>query len=293
MTPALVTGTSAGYTLKVDPSAVDALEVLRLAEQASAFRSAGDPSAALETCSTALAMFGGDVLSGAGDGEWVIPHRARLEEVRLGLLEAQLAARLDLGASGEVIGDLEALVRAHPQREGLWALLMVALYRDGRQADALATYQRARSTLGRRARTRPGTAAATARAADPGPRPGTRRAAVDRSEGSARTRRPGTCRRMSAELVGRDTEVAAIVDLLTSPGSWRSSGPAASARPRSRSPPAASLSGGELSAPAACGWPGSRAAATADEVVDTVVAALNVGGEAALLERLKNSAAPC
>ena len=96
---------------------------------------------------TALAMFGGDILSGAGDGEWVIPHRARLEEVRLGLVEDQLAARLDLGAAGDVIGELEALVRVHPLREGLWALLMVALYRDGRQADALATYQRARSWL--------------------------------------------------------------------------------------------------------------------------------------------------
>ena len=103
---ALVTGTSAGYTLEVDPSAVDALEVLRLAEQASAFRSAGDPSAALETCATALAMFGGEILSGAGEGDWVIPHRARLEEVRLGLVEGQLAARLDLGAVGR--GDRRA-----------------------------------------------------------------------------------------------------------------------------------------------------------------------------------------
>ena len=144
---ALVTGTSAGYTLQVDPSAVDALEVLRLAEQASALRSAGDPSAALETCTSALAMFRGEILSGAGDGDWVVPHRARLEEVRLGLIEGQLAARLDLGAAGDVIGELEALVSVHPLREGLWALLMVALYRDGRQADALATYQRVRTRL--------------------------------------------------------------------------------------------------------------------------------------------------
>jgi DNA-binding winged helix-turn-helix (wHTH) protein len=56
---ALVTGTKTGYTLEVDPSAVDALEVLRLAGQASAFRHAGDPSAALEACTTALAMFRG------------------------------------------------------------------------------------------------------------------------------------------------------------------------------------------------------------------------------------------
>ena len=144
---ALVTGTSAGYTLEVDPSAVDALEVLRLAEQASAFRSAGDPSAALETCTTALAMFRGEILSAAGEADWVIPYRARLAEVRLGLVEDQLAARLDLGASGEVIGELEGLVSVHPLREGLWALLMIALYRDGRQADALATYQRVRNWL--------------------------------------------------------------------------------------------------------------------------------------------------
>ena len=88
---ALVKGTSAGYILEIDPSAVDALEVLRLAEQASAFRSAGDPSAALETCATALAMFRGEILSGAGDGDWLVPHRSRLEEVHLGLVEDQLA----------------------------------------------------------------------------------------------------------------------------------------------------------------------------------------------------------
>src|SRR5688500_6519072 len=72
----LVTGTSAGYTLHVDRTAVDALEVLRLAEQAAALRSAGDPYAALAACAAARAMFGGEVLSGAGDGDWLIPHRA-------------------------------------------------------------------------------------------------------------------------------------------------------------------------------------------------------------------------
>ena len=87
------------------------------------------------------------MLRHAGDGEWVTPHRVRLEEVRLGLLEAHLAARLELGTPAEVIGDLEALVHAHQEREGFAALLMVALYRDGRQADALATYQRTRTWL--------------------------------------------------------------------------------------------------------------------------------------------------
>src|SRR4051812_17959971 len=143
----LVTGTSAGYVLRVHPTDVDALEVLRLAEQASILRSGGDARAALEMCAAALALFQGDILSGAGDADWVIPHRTRLEEVRLGLIEGHLAARLDLGAPADVIGELEALVRVHPMREDLSGLLMVALYRDGRQADALASYQHARSWL--------------------------------------------------------------------------------------------------------------------------------------------------
>ena len=191
---ALVTGTSAGYTLEVDPSAVDALEVLRLAEQASAFRRAGDPAAALETCTTALAMFRGEILSGAGEGDWLTPHRVRLAEVRLGLVEAQLAARLDLGASGEVIGELEALVSVHPLHEGLWALLIAALYRDGRQADALATYQRVRHQLADELGLDPGrscsnssnrSCSTTCPSASP----------IAPDDRSTRTRRPGTCRR--------------------------------------------------------------------------------------------------
>src|SRR3954447_23494413 len=63
----LVTGTSAGYVLRVHPTDVDALEVLRLADHASMLRSAGDARAALETCAEALALFQGDILSGAGD----------------------------------------------------------------------------------------------------------------------------------------------------------------------------------------------------------------------------------
>jgi len=75
------------------------------------------------------------------------PHRQRLEEVLLGLLEDRAAARLDLGASGDVVGELEALVTEHPLRESLWSSLMIALYRDGRQADALAAYARVRRLL--------------------------------------------------------------------------------------------------------------------------------------------------
>ena len=72
----------------------------------------------------------------------MLPHRARLEEARLRLVEDELAARLALGSAGSVVGDLEAQVLAHPLRERSWALLITALYQAGRQADALAAHRR-------------------------------------------------------------------------------------------------------------------------------------------------------
>ena len=87
------------------------------------------------------------MLPAAGDGDWVAPHRARLEEARMKLVETQFSARLRLGDVGDVIGELEAAVATYPFQEGLWELLITALYRAGRQADALATYQRVRNQL--------------------------------------------------------------------------------------------------------------------------------------------------
>jgi predicted ATPase/DNA-binding SARP family transcriptional activator len=142
----LVTGSRAGYVLNVAPAAVDALEVLHLADEAASAK-ASDPAAALALCTTALTMFHGDVLPDAGDGDWVAPHRVRLDEARLGLIEDQLAARLDLGGAGDVVAELEGLLSRHPLRERLWVSLITALYRSGRQADALGAYARVRETL--------------------------------------------------------------------------------------------------------------------------------------------------
>jgi predicted ATPase/DNA-binding SARP family transcriptional activator len=286
----LVTGTSAGYTLHVDPSAVDALGVLRLGEQASAFRSAGDSSAALETCRTALAMFGGEILSGAGDGDWVIPHRTRLEEVRLGLIEDQLAARLDVGVAADVIGELEALVTVHPQREGFWALLMIAMYRDGRQADALATFQRARNWLADELGLDPGlqlqqleqqilihdamlgVAASTARGLGP-----------DKPLGNLPA--------LPLELVGRDTEIAAVSDLLATARLVEIVGPGGVGKTAIALAAGRGLNGCDRVAEGGVWLARLEAAVTGDDVVDVLVAALNVGGEAALFERLKISTA--
>ena len=142
-----VVGGNGGYTLAVDPLCVDALEVIRLADETSSFRRVGDAAAALESSATALAKFRGETMFDGSDAEWLAPHRAVLEGLRLRLIEDHLGSRMDLGAGREVVDELETLVAAHPLREGLSALLMTALYRDGRQADALAAYTWVRARL--------------------------------------------------------------------------------------------------------------------------------------------------
>lgn len=155
-----IVGTPAGYTLAIDHDDVDASRVLRLAEAATDAERRRDPARVLEHCADALSCFTGDLLVDAGDGAWVAPHRARLTEVRVCLLELQMAARLDLGAAGELVGELEELVALHPLRESLWASLMRALYRARRQADALAAYTRVRHILAEELGLAPGPALA-------------------------------------------------------------------------------------------------------------------------------------
>lgn len=143
--PALLVGDADGYTLAVPPESVDAAVAVTRAEEGSALLAAGDVRAAAAACADGLALFGTEVLPGAGD--WAAPHRARLEETRLRLAEDGAAARLELGQAGELVGELEGLVAAHPMRERLWTLLVTALYRAGRQSDALAAHRRVTALL--------------------------------------------------------------------------------------------------------------------------------------------------
>ncbi|MFD0524494.1 AfsR/SARP family transcriptional regulator [Paractinoplanes durhamensis] len=186
--PDLVSGDALGYTLHVDPAAVDALEALR--------------QAGLARPSSADLFRGDEILPDAGDGAWLGPWRARLADARLRLAEAHLAARLDGGAAGELVGELSALVEAHPLREGLWRLLITALYRDGRQGDALDAYRRARAGL------------AAELGVDPGPelRELERRILV---QDAALAPVTGNLPALTASLVGRDADLAAVGELLS------------------------------------------------------------------------------
>ena len=98
--------------------------------------------------------FGRDLRSGmaarsptSSDIESLARESRRLEELRLSTLEGRIEAELDLGLHAQLVGELETLVAEHPLRERLWRQLVLALYRCERQADALATYRRARDLL--------------------------------------------------------------------------------------------------------------------------------------------------
>ena len=125
-----------GYLLDVPPEAVDAD---RFELDLAAARAVLDerPAEAIALLDRALGCWAGSAFAGFEDLEWAQPEAIRLEELRLQAVEDRNEARLALGDDGAVISELEGLTRAEPLREQLWRLLMVALHRSGRQAEAL------------------------------------------------------------------------------------------------------------------------------------------------------------
>ncbi len=143
-----------GYSVRMAPDQLDLERFERLV--ASARRAA--PAGAATALHEALALWRGAPLADVADGTFAQLEIARLEDLRLAALEARVDADLALGAAGELVPELEAAAAAHPLRERLWAQLMIALYRDGRQAKALETYQRARRLLAEEVGLEPGAA---------------------------------------------------------------------------------------------------------------------------------------
>ena len=136
-----------GYRLVVDPKSVDLFEFVRLSREGQSALSAGDAAAAGDTLRMALALWNGAPLADLAWEPFAQAEIVRLEELRLVALEDRIDADLALGRHGQLVGDLERLVAEHPLRERLRGQLMLALYRAGRQADALAVYQRMRRTM--------------------------------------------------------------------------------------------------------------------------------------------------
>jgi predicted ATPase/DNA-binding SARP family transcriptional activator len=145
--PSPVVTRSSGYVLEVDPSSIDAV---RFEESlvAAAGAMPGAPDRARALVRNALALWRGDPYTGLGDPGFIDAETRRLNEMRVNGIELGFEAALARGLHVEVVADLEAALAKYPFREHLWAHLMVALYRAGRQADALRAYQRATTVLG-------------------------------------------------------------------------------------------------------------------------------------------------
>jgi YVTN family beta-propeller protein len=136
-----------GYLLAVDAAQVDADRFATLAAAGRAALSSGDARAAIKLLADALALWRGPPLEEFGYEPFAQAEIARLEEARLVAQEDWLDAELRAGHGAELVPGLEQLVAEHPLRERLVAGLMLAQYRAGRQADALATYRVARGRL--------------------------------------------------------------------------------------------------------------------------------------------------
>jgi ABC-type branched-subunit amino acid transport system substrate-binding protein/DNA-binding SARP family transcriptional activator len=134
-----------GYVFVGERDDIDSLRFADLVDEAR--RGADNREMAVARLTEALQLWRGGALSDLADSQTLQPEIARLEATRLGALEDRAEAEVDLGRFREAIPQLEALTTEFPFRERLWSQLILALYRSGRQGDALNAYHRARITL--------------------------------------------------------------------------------------------------------------------------------------------------
>lgn len=144
----LVRTQTPGYVLTVDPEQIDAHRFERLVGEGIDARADGEPERAADVLGQALAMWRGPALADFAYDRFADVHAARLEELRLCAMEEHAQAELALGRHARLPSRLQALVEDNPLREPLWGLLMLALYRCGRQAEALRAFQAAKRVLG-------------------------------------------------------------------------------------------------------------------------------------------------
>ena len=136
-----------GYLLRVAAGELDLERVREMADRGHEALAAGDPARAATVLSEALGLWRGPPLADFAYEPFAQAAIAELDELRLVALEDRVEADLALGRSRELVGELRDLVARHPLRERLRGQLMLALYRSGRQAEALEIYQEFRRTL--------------------------------------------------------------------------------------------------------------------------------------------------
>lgn len=138
---------SPGYVLELPPNSVDAIRFERLIERSRDLRRAGDLIGARGMLDEALGLWRGTPLDDLRGAPFAHSAEVRLTEMRQSAVEERIDLLLACGEHQSVVAVLESAVTEYPLRERLWSQLMVALYRSGRQADALGAYRRAREHL--------------------------------------------------------------------------------------------------------------------------------------------------
>jgi DNA-binding SARP family transcriptional activator len=194
---------SAGYELRVPPERIDVLRFRALAEDGRAHLARGEPHEAVAALGEALSLWRGEPFGDLAYAEWASREAGALRELRTGAIEDRLDAELALGRHAEAIGELELLVLRHPLRERLRGQLMLALYRSGRQAEALETYRQGRRALVDELGLNPGRALQELEQAI-------------LSQDSALDLAPAAATERASTLVGRDRELARLEEALDS-----------------------------------------------------------------------------
>ncbi|HUR22786.1 MAG TPA: BTAD domain-containing putative transcriptional regulator, partial [Acidimicrobiales bacterium] len=211
--PAIVTR-APGYFLDVPAEEVDARRFLTLVAEGRARLEAGDYAEASSALREALGLWRGPALVEFAFDDFARSEIARLDELRLSASEDCFAADLELGRHLDVVGELAQFTAANPLRERPWGQFMQALYRSGRQADALRAFQEARAHLAEELGIDPGPELRRLEAAILAQDPSLAGAAA---EGNGHAEQPGRVGNVGAPLsqcLGRDDELAAVRGLL-------------------------------------------------------------------------------
>ena len=145
--PAAIVTTEAGYALTIGSGDVDVIRFEQLVAKGCRLSEEGEAAQASAVLGEALGLRRGEPLAEFAYAAFADAERAHLGELALVAVEVRAAADLELGRHADLVGELEAACRQHPLRERLWELLIVSLYRSGRQAEALRAYTAIRDRL--------------------------------------------------------------------------------------------------------------------------------------------------
>lgn len=213
----LVATDAAGYQVRVDPPILDLTEFRALRDRARAVATNGELTEAVDHYRAALGLWRGPALGGI-DSAIVRHAAASLEEERLQATEECIETELSLDRGGKVIPELTELVGQHPHREGFHRALMLALYRSGRPADALAAFRHARQLLHEELGIEPGAELQRVHQAILNRDPALDLPAASERSQTAAARRPPAPRELPADVagfIGRDLAIETLDALLT------------------------------------------------------------------------------